>query len=193
MKIGSTGLKQVCLVTWDLARAERCWSHILGMPAQHLQTPPWSEVPTYTDGRPDDFCENFILFRLENDVILEIFGPGKTKGNPWRRHLEAHGEGVMNLGLYVAGNRPGAYRQIGAVVGARQPYHEGFYPDTTYSFVDTVPELGVELNIKCCEDNTALIEALTQDPQAYVPTGCPGHPLRAAAGGRIAKEGKKAT
>lgn len=185
MKIGSTGLKQVCLVTWDLARAERCWTRILDMPAQHLQTPPWNQVPTYTNGKADTFCENFLLYHLANDVIIEIFGPGETKDNPWRRHLEAYGEGVMNLAFYVEGQRPAAYRQIGAVAGARQPYHEGFYPQATYSFVNTMPELGVELNIKCSEDNTTLIRALNQDPHAYGPAGGQNNFYKT--------EGKKAT
>ena len=87
MKIGTTGLKQVCMVTWSLEKAEKVWSAILGMPAEHLRTPPWTEVPSFTEGKADDFCEDFILFHLENDVILEIFGPGNPNGNPWRRYL----------------------------------------------------------------------------------------------------------
>ncbi|MCI8549730.1 MAG: hypothetical protein HFI68_03915 [Lachnospiraceae bacterium] len=167
MKIGNTGLKQVCIVTWDLKKAEEHWSRILDMPAKHLMTPPWSEVPSYTDGKADSFREPFILYRLENDVILEIFGPGETAGNPWRRYLEKHGEGVMNLAFYVDGERPDAYKQIGGSSGTAMPYHEGFYPDTTYSFVDTGKELGVELNIKCVEDNTERIRTFRENPDSY--------------------------
>lgn len=161
MKIGSTGLKQICLVTWDLKKAEEYWSAVLGMPAQHLHTPDWSQVPSFTDGKPDNFSEDFILFQLENGVIIEIFGPGNGTQNPWRSYLEKYGEGVMNFAFYVDGDRDAAYRQIGTVCRAQGPYHEGFYPDCSYTFVDTKKELGVELNIKCEEDNRQKIEQLT--------------------------------
>lgn len=165
MKIGTTGLKQVCMVTWSLEKAEKVWSAILGMPAEHLRTPPWTEVPSFTEGKADDFCEDFILFQLENDVILEIFGPGNPNGNPWRRYLEEHGEGVMNLAFYVDEDRRLAYDAIGTVCGAKEPYHEGFYPDCTYTFVDTYPELGVQLNIKRCEDNREKIRQINAAAQ----------------------------
>ena len=162
MIIGSTGLKQVCMVTWDLALAEKRWSTILGIPAEHLTTPPWQEVPSFTNGKADCFHEPFILFRLANDVILEIFGPGESKNNPWRQYLEKYGEGVMNFGFYVEEGREEAYRQIGLVSEAKQPYHEGFYPTASYTFVDTKKELGVELNIKREEDNAEKIASLVQ-------------------------------
>jgi hypothetical protein len=166
-KIGITGLKQICLVTKDLELAERRWSQILGIPAEHLVTPVWTEVPSYTDGKPDHFHEKFILFRLENDVLLEIYGPGESPDNPWRRYLEQYGEGVMNIAFYVPDNRADAYRQIGKATGIAQPYHEGFYPSCTYSFVGTRDQLGVELNIKCEEDNGELIQTLNNNPNTY--------------------------
>ena len=168
MKMGLTGLRQVCIVTWDLERAERCWSQILGISAARLKTPLWEDVPSYTDGMPDGFFqEEFLLYRLENDVIIEIFGPGKHPGNPWRKHLEKHGEGVMNLAFYVDDERSKAYQRIGTVCEAQKPYHEGFYPDASYTFVDTMKELGVELNIKRYEDNTELIKRLVSNPSCY--------------------------
>lgn len=167
MEIGVTGLKQVCMVVKDLKAAEKKWNTILGMQAEHLTTPLWEEVPSYTDGKPDTFHEEFILYHLKNDVILEIFGPGKTPGNPWGRYLEEHGEGVMNLAFYVESDREKAYKQIGEATGVDRPYHEGFYPSCTYSFVGTQSALGIELNIKCEEDNRARIEAYKEDPKTY--------------------------
>ncbi len=158
MKIGTTGLKQVCLVVWDLEKAEKAWSHILGMKAEHLFTPPFSETPSYTSGKADNFSEEFILYRLENDVIIEIFGPGKGTTNPWRTHLEKHGEGVMNLGIYAEPPSECAYEKIGEVCSSSKPYHEGFYEGCTYSFVDTAKELGVQLNVKFEQDNKELIK-----------------------------------
>ena len=167
MKIGYTGLKQLCLVTWDLERAEKAWSKILGIEAEHVMTPYWKDVPSYTDGKPDTFHVEIIVFHLANDTLIEIFGPGEDDGNPWRTYLEKHGEGVMNIGLFVDGDRAEAYKQIGTVCENGIPYHEGFYPETTYTFVDTRKELGLELNVKRVEDNRAVIQKLKENPDSY--------------------------
>lgn len=167
IKIGSTGLKQICLVTWDLDQAEKKWTKILGIEAEHLITPYWKEVPSYTDGKPDQFHERFILFRLKNDVLLEIYGPGEHPDNPWNQYLKKYGEGVMNLAFYTDESRAEAYRIIKDATGVEGPYHEGFYPACTYSFVGTKQELGLELNIKCEEDNRELIRKLNDDPTFY--------------------------
>lgn len=162
MKIGITGLNQICMVTWNLPLAEKRWTQVLGVEPEHLMTPPWKDVPSHTNGIADDFCEPFIVYHLNNDMILEIFGPGTSPSNPWRTFLENHGEGVMNFGLYVDAPRQAAYDQLGAVCQHSDPYHLGFYPQCTYSFVDTKAELGVELNIKCKEDNEETIATITK-------------------------------
>ncbi|NLO86290.1 MAG: hypothetical protein GX096_12860 [Clostridiales bacterium] len=168
MIIGSTGLKQICFVTKDLKLAQERWTRILGIEPIHLKTPPWTQLPSYTDGHPDTFLEeDFIVYRLSNGVDIEIFGQGKNPDNPWRKHLDKYGEGVMNIGLYVDEERSEAYKQIGTVAEAKEPYHIGYFSAGTYTFVDTHPELGVELNIKRNEDNSALIEQLQKDPSTH--------------------------
>lgn len=168
MPIGSTAIKQICLAVWDLDKAEKSWTHILGVQPEKLKTPLWSDVPSYTHAKPDTFVEqDFLVYHLEGGLVLEIFGPGKEgQANPWREFLEKHGEGVCNIAFYVP-DRPAAYGVIGEVCEAKGPYHEGFYPGGTYTFVDTYKELGVELNIKRDEDNTALIAKLEADPASY--------------------------
>lgn len=53
------------------------------------------------------------------------------------------------------------------VCQAKGPYHEGFYPGSTYTFVDTQKECGVQFNIKKDEDNTVLIAKCEADPASY--------------------------
>lgn len=168
MPIGSTTIKQICLVTWDLAQAERNWSAVLGIEPQHLKTPLWADVPSYTHDRPDTFvAQAFLVYTLSDGMVLEIFGPGSDdQPNPWRDYLEAHGEGIMNLAFFVP-DRKEAYNAIGQACGVDKPYHEGFYPSGCYTFVDTTAALGVELNIKNQEDNTAQIAALVAAPDSY--------------------------
>jgi methylmalonyl-CoA/ethylmalonyl-CoA epimerase len=168
MTIGSTSMKQVCLAVWDIDKAEKCWTHILGIEPERRKTPLWKNVPSYTHDKPDVFVEqDFIVYRLADGLALEIFGPGNDgQPNPWREFLEKHGEGVCNLAFYVP-DRAEAYNAIGEVCKANRPYHEGFYPGGTYTFVDTYAELGVELNIKKDEDNNGLISQLEKDPASY--------------------------
>ena len=164
--IGATQIKQICFCVWDLAKAEKTWTTMLGLQPVRRQTPPWSELPSYTNDIPDTFVgEEFLVYELDGGVALEIFGPGKGK-NPWRDFLEKNGEGLMNLAFFVP-DRQAAYDVIGQVSEAKRPYHEGFYATGTYTFVDTMKELGTELNIKKDEDNTALINQLAENPASY--------------------------
>ena len=164
--IGSTLIKQICICVWDLDRAEKNWDYLLGMKGKRLKTPHWSDVPSYTHGKPDTFDGvEFLVYSLDGGINLEIFGPGDGP-SPWREFLEKHGEGVMNVAFFVE-DREACYEYIGKMPAAPAPYHEGFYPGGTYTFVDTFSELGVELNIKKDEDNTGLIEACRRDPEGY--------------------------
>ncbi len=168
MAIGSKLIRQICIAVWDLERAEKHWTHILGIQPEKLKTPLWKDVPSFTHGKADRFVEqDFLVYHLDGGMALEIFGPGNpNQPNPWREFLEKHGEGVCNLAFYVE-DRSKAYADIHEVCAAKGPYHEGFYPGGTYSFVDTYPELGVELNIKRDEDNTQRIAKLEADPSSY--------------------------
>ena len=167
MGIGSKHISAICIVVWDIDKAERHWNRVLGFQAERLKTPVFEQVPSFTDGKADSFNDEieFLVYRLENDSLIEIFppGPGDT---PWRRFLDKYGEGVMSFGIYVP-DRQEAYREIKAACGTDKPYHIGYYPDSTYSFVDTMDALGVQLNIKKNENNTERIHQLTKNPELF--------------------------
>ena len=164
--IGSTKIRQICICTWDLDKSEKAWTKILGIEPHRYKTPSFTDMPSYTDGKPDSFsAQDFLVYELEDGIALEIFGPG-TEDNPWRRFLEKNGEGVMNVAFFVP-DRNEAYDVIGEVCESKGPYHEGFYSDGTYTFVDTIKELQLELNIKKDEDNTEIIKKYNTDPGSY--------------------------
>ena len=164
--IGSTRIRQLCICAWDLEKSGKAWSHILGMEPIRVKTPPFSDMPVFTDGKPHIIeAQDFLVFELEGGVSFEIFGPG-TGDNPWRRFLEKNGEGVMNVAFFVP-DRDVAYDVIGEVCEEGRPYHEGFYSVGTYTFVDTMKELQMELNIKKDEDNTEVIEKYLANPESY--------------------------
>ena len=165
--IGSTKIRQICICTWDLDKSEKAWTHVLGIEPVRCKTPSFSDMPVFTDGEPDYISpQDFLVYELDGGVSLELFGPG-SGDNPWRRFLDKNGEGVMNVAFFVP-DRDKAYDVIGDVCDAKGPYHEGFYSVGTYTFVDTMKELQLELNIKKDEDNTEKMKQLIADPASYV-------------------------
>lgn len=163
MSIGTTGVKQICIVVKDAEESKKRWSAILGLqPTIDVEMPAYEDVPTITNNKPDHFGSNkLVVFKLKEGPVIELIQPDEGD-SPWRRYLDKHGESVMNIAFYVS-DRQKAYKVIEHACGTGQPYHEGFYPESTYSFVDTQQALGLELNIKCDEDNKEYITRLLKN------------------------------
>lgn len=163
MSIGTIKISQISVCTWDLKKAEACYSAILGLEPERVRLQPFEKVPALTNGKPDREMRHieFLVYHLADGVKLEVYGPC-PKGTPAQDFLEKHGQGVMNF-AFMVDDRQAAYEEIAKVCAARGPYHEGFFPGATYSFVDTFRELGVELNIKQITDNAELIPKLVAE------------------------------
>ena len=162
MSIGTTKISQISVCVWDLQQAERCYTSMLGIEPERIRLQPFNQVPALTNGKPDHGMQHieFLVYHLADDVKLEVYGPC-PKGTPAQEFLEKHGQGVMNFAFMVE-DRQSAYDDLGKVCAAKGPYHEGFFPGATYSFVDTFDELGVELNVKQLCDNTPLIPKIVE-------------------------------
>lgn len=162
MSIGTIKISQISVCTWDLEKAEKCYTALLGIEPERIQLQPFDKVPALTHGKPDHGMKDieFLVYHMADGVKLEVYGPC-PKGTPAQEFLETHGQGVMNFAFMVE-DRQAAYKEIGKVCAAQQPYHEGHFPKATYSFVDTFKELGVELNIKQLTDNTDLIPKIVE-------------------------------
>jgi hypothetical protein len=72
--------------------------------------------------------------QLEN-CALELVQPGKN-ASPWKEKLDRPGEGNQ---------------------------HIGYWPGGAYSFTNSVPQLGVAINIKTDDDDRAKKEGLLRD------------------------------
>ncbi len=162
MSIGTIKISQISVCTWDLEKAEKCYTAMLGIEPVRVRLKPFDEVPALTHGEPDHNMQyiEFLVYNMADDVKLEVYGPC-PRGTPAQEFLEKHGQGVMNF-AFMVGDRQAAYDDIAKVCAAQGPYHEGFFPKATYSFVDTFNELGVELNIKQLTDNSELIPRLIE-------------------------------
>jgi len=165
MSIGTTKLCHVAILVKDLDRAIANWERVLGIQASKpFSLPPPEEVPTFTDGRPGDYSDcRLATFQLEN-CTLELVQPGERAG-PWKDLLDRKGEGVQHLSFIVP-DRKKAQGELQAI-GAPKPYHIGYWPGGTYSFTDSVAQLGVEINIKTEDDNRGKRERLLRDPEFH--------------------------
>lgn len=163
MSIGTIKISQISVCTWDLEKAEKCYTTLLGIEPERIQLQPFDKVPALTYGKPDHNMQyiEFLVYHLADNVKLEVYGPC-PRGTPAQEFLEKHGQGVMNF-AFMVNDRQFAYDEIAKVCSVQGPYHEGFFPRATYSFVDTFKELGVELNIKQLTDNTELIPEMVKE------------------------------
>ncbi|MDR0638719.1 MAG: VOC family protein [Spirochaetaceae bacterium] len=153
MSIGTTRLCHIAILVKDLDKAVANWERILGVKAgDAFYLPPASEVPSFTNGKMGDYTDcRLATIQLEN-CIIELAQPGQNP-SPWKDKLDRDGEGVQHISFIVS-DRKKAQGELKAI-GAPAPYHIGYWPGGTYSFTDSVPQLGVEVNIKTDDDNTA--------------------------------------
>ncbi|GAA1974429.1 hypothetical protein [Microbacterium pumilum] len=73
-------------------------------------------------------------------LFLAFWQPGEND-TPWRRHLDAHGEGVMDLEFEAP--------TLDAVVDAldRKAYHVGNFSSSSYNLFAARDLLAVDLNV----------------------------------------------
>ena len=152
MSIGTTRLCHIAILVKDLDKALANWERILGVKAgDAFYLPPASVVPAFTNGEAGDYSDcRLATIQLENGMI-ELVQPGQNP-SPWRDKLDRDGEGVQHIS-FVVPDRKKAQGELKAI-GAPTPYHIGYWPGGTYSFTNSVGQLGVEVNIKTDEDNT---------------------------------------
>ena len=164
---------QINFVVNDLQQAKDTWGKLLGEPLVEYNLSGYTEVPAVMDGKPVD-CSDVTGLKysfghlnwddmmagrkLADDVFFIAFWQPGTNDTPWRRYLDAHGEGIMDIELQVD-DREKAYRIIG-----KQPYHCGYFENATYSFVSCMDTFFTDLNINCNEDNSGIRRSLLTPP-----------------------------
>jgi catechol 2,3-dioxygenase-like lactoylglutathione lyase family enzyme len=165
MSIGTTKLCHIAILVKDLDKAIKNWEQVLGVKAgEPFYLPPSIEVPSFTNGDRGDYTDCRITTIQLDNCMLELVQPG-SKPSPWKEKLDRDGEGVQHIS-FVVPDRKQAQDALKAA-GAMPPYHIGYWPGGTYSFTDTVPQLGVEINIKTDDDNTAKKAKLLSDPEFH--------------------------
>ena len=162
MSIGTKKLVHIAFVVRDLDKVVDAWTKILGIERPRIWNIPGPDVaPVLTNGHPEIYTNCRIsVIQLEN-VTLELTQPG-DEPSPWKTFLEKHGEGMMHM-AFLTPDEEEAFRTIKEACGTDGYYHIGYYPDQSYSFVDTFDSLKTELNIKVDRDNREVMNKIVKN------------------------------
>ncbi|MBL8096410.1 MAG: VOC family protein [Anaerolineales bacterium] len=155
---GNNLVTQICVVVRDVRRANAHWSRVLGVPEEKIETifPP-GVLLHYTHGAAAEYTDCQVAKYQLAGFVLELIQPGASP-SPWRTFLEEHGQGVFHFCVLVDDRK--AFQHTLAEIGVDLPYHVGYHPSGSYSYVDTREALGLELSVNNQADNRALFQGL---------------------------------
>lgn len=142
--IDNTNIMQIAIIVKDIRKTAENYAKAFGLPMPEIEdVPPVSEVPVFYRGERTDSRAKICCFHMGN-IILELTEPDETPSG-WKEFLEKHGQGVHHIGIQV--NDRDAALEVLATMGA-EVNHVGYYPTGSYTFMDSMEQLGVNLNIK---------------------------------------------
>ncbi len=137
-------ITQICIVVRDVREANSNWSKILGVPEEKIETIFPDGILHYTHGKATEFKDCQVAkYQLDN-FVLELIQPGQSP-SPWRAFLEKNGQGVFHFCVLVDDRK--AFQQTLSSIGVDLPYHIGYFPGGSYSYVASKEQLGLELSV----------------------------------------------
>ena len=150
-------ITQICVVVSDVRKANSNWAKILGVPEEKIETIFPDGIIHYTHGKATEYKDCQVAkYQLEN-FVLELIQPGQFP-SPWRTFLEKHGQGVFHFCILMDDRK--AFQQTLSTIGVDLPYHIGYHPNGSYSYVDAKEQLGLELSVNDQADYSALLKGL---------------------------------
>jgi len=150
-------ITQICIVVRDVKQVNLNWSKVLGMPEEKVETIFPDGILHYTHGQPTEYRDCQVAkYQLDN-FVLELLQPGETP-SPWKAHLDKYGQGVFHFCVLV--NDRKVFQQTLAEIGVGRPYHIGYFPQGSYSYVDAKEQLGIELSVNNQADYRELFDQL---------------------------------
>ena len=137
-------ITQVCIVVHDVKVANANWSKLLGLPPAEIVTIFPDGIIHHTNGKRSEYRDCQVAKYELDTFVIELMQPGPTP-SPWRAFLDKNGQGVFHF-CFAVKDRKGTQNMLGEM-GIGLPYHIGYYPGGSYSYVASQPQLGVELSI----------------------------------------------
>ena len=150
-------ITQICIVVSDVKQANANWSKVLGRPEETIETIFPDGILHYTHGEPSEYRDCQVAKYQLDSFVLELIQPGESP-SPWRTFLENNGPGVFHVCLLVDDRK--MFQQTLTEIGVGLPYHIGYHPNGSYSYVDSKEQLGIELSVNNRADYRRLFEAL---------------------------------
>lgn len=150
-------ITQVCIVVHDVRQANANWSKVLGVPEEKIETIFPDGILHYTHGQATEYKDCQVAkYQLDN-FVLELIQPGQTP-SPWRAFLEKNGQGVFHFCVLVEDRK--GFQQTLSEIGVGLPYHIGYFPGGSYSYVASWEQLGLELSVNTQADTQELFKRL---------------------------------
>jgi len=150
-------ITQICIVVKDVKKVNSNWARVLGVPEEKIETIFADGILHYTHGKPSEYKDCQVAKYKLDGFILELIQPGETD-SPWRAFLEKHGQGVFHFCILV--NDRVLFQQTLSEIGVGLPYHIGYFPQGSYSYVDSKEQLGLELSVNNISDDGELFKNL---------------------------------
>jgi methylmalonyl-CoA/ethylmalonyl-CoA epimerase len=150
-------ITQVCIVVKDVRKANSNWARILGVAEEKIETIFPDGILHYTYGKPAEYKDCQVAKYKLDQFVLELIQPGETP-SPWGAFLEKYGQGVFHFCIFV--NDRKVFQQSLSEIGVGLPYHIGYFPQGSYSYVDAKEQLGLELSVNTGGDYFDLFQKL---------------------------------
>ena len=150
-------ITQICIVVHDVRKVNSNWAKTLGVPEEKIGTIFPDGILHYTHGKAAEYKDCQVAkYQLDN-FVLELIQPGRTP-SPWGEFLEKHGQGVFHFCILV--NDRKIFQKRLSDIGVDLPYHIGYFPGGSYSYVDSKEQLGLELSVNNQADHVELFKGL---------------------------------
>jgi 4-hydroxyphenylpyruvate dioxygenase-like putative hemolysin len=140
----NNAIMQVAIVVKDIERVAKNYSEMFGIPMPEIiDVPPVNEVPIFYKGEKTDSRAKICVFKM-GSIILELTEPDETLSG-WKDFYDKHGQGVHHIGIKVNDREKAidAFDDMGIKID-----HVGYYPTSSYTFMDSMKDFGVNFNVK---------------------------------------------
>ncbi len=135
---------QVAVVVRDIRERAEAFAGIFGVPVpEATETDTYDKTNAVHRGRPMREARAKLAFIPMGQVTIELIEP---VGSPsvWQEHLDKYGEGVHHIAFRIEGMDAA----LGFLDARGVPcLQRGDYTGGRYAYVDTIPQLGVMLEL----------------------------------------------
>lgn len=153
----------MAIIVEDIDRTVSNWAKLFNKEKPEIiHIPSSDKVPAYTDGKLGDYSDCKISVIHFENLALEFVEPGPGP-SPWRDLLEKQGGNCLQNISFVVPEGKEAFAAL-KEVGVPAPFHIGYYPGGTYTFIESSEQLGIPINIKFDHDNKEITEYLLKHP-----------------------------